>query len=105
MLLPQTATSATSEPWLTLRQFSDRTEYRQDFSFGWQRARLLGAFFNGAFLLALGVSIFLQSIERFVSIKKVDNVKLILIMGCVGLGLNIITAVFLHGQSLRNTEF
>jgi zinc transporter 1 len=65
---------------------------------------LLGAFFNGAFLLALGVSIFLQSIERFVSIKKVDDAKLILIMGCVGLGLNIITAAFLHGQSLRNTE-
>jgi zinc transporter 1 len=104
VLLPQTAINATSKPWLTFRQFSNRTEYRQDFSFGWQRARLLGAFFNGAFLLALGVSIFLQSIERFVSIKKVDDAKLILIMGCVGLGLNIITAAFLHGESLRNTE-
>ncbi|EED16115.1 cation diffusion facilitator family metal ion transporter, putative [Talaromyces stipitatus ATCC 10500] len=41
----------------------------QDLSFGWQRSRLLGAFFNGVFLLALGVSIFLQSIERFVSLQ------------------------------------
>ncbi|KAK4156518.1 hypothetical protein C8A00DRAFT_30589 [Chaetomidium leptoderma] len=75
---------------------SEKTEFRQDFSFGWQRARLLGAFFNGAFLLALGISIFLQSIERFISIQEVAEAKLVLIMGSVGLGLNIITAAFLH---------
>ncbi|KAH6635268.1 cation efflux family protein [Chaetomium sp. MPI-SDFR-AT-0129] len=73
-----------------------KTEYRQDFSFGWQRARLLGSFFNGAFLLALGVSIFLQSIERFIAFQEVSDAKLILIVGCVGLGLNIITITFLH---------
>ncbi|KAH6722280.1 zinc transporter 1 [Leptodontidium sp. MPI-SDFR-AT-0119] len=65
-------------------------------SFGWQRAQLLGAFFNGVFLLALGVSIFLQSIERFVSLERVENPLLVLIMGCVGLTLNIISAIFLH---------
>ncbi|KAL2200583.1 cation efflux protein [Corynascus similis CBS 632.67] len=81
---------------------SEKTEYRQDFSFGWQRARLLGAFFNGSFLLALGVSIFLQSIERFVSPKTVDHVKLIFVMGCVGLGMNIVTAAFLHEHHHRN---
>ncbi|KAJ4300296.1 hypothetical protein N0V88_002969 [Collariella sp. IMI 366227] len=79
---------------------SEKTEYRQDFSFGWQRARLLGAFFNGSFLLALGISIFFQSIERFISIKEVEDVKLILILGCVGLGLNIITAAFLHDHAV-----
>ncbi|KAF2672911.1 cation efflux family protein [Microthyrium microscopicum] len=65
-------------------------------SFGWQRAQLLGAFFNGVFLLALGVSIFLQSIERFVLLQKVENLMLILIMGCIGLTLNIISVTFLH---------
>lgn len=68
----------------------------QDFSFGWARAQLLGAFFNGVFLLALGVSIFLQSIERFISIQRVENPNLVLIMGCVGLTLNIISATILH---------
>ncbi|KDE75750.1 Zn2+ transporter ZNT1 [Aspergillus oryzae 100-8] len=48
-------------------------------SFGWQRAQLLGAFFNGALLFALGISVFLQSIERFIS------------MQCC--------AIFLHGAS------
>ncbi|KAH9861423.1 hypothetical protein J1614_011169 [Plenodomus biglobosus] len=65
-------------------------------SFGWARAQLLGAFFNGAFLLALGLSIALQSIERFISIERVQNPKLILIIGCIGLTLNLISALFLH---------
>ncbi|AEO66805.1 uncharacterized protein THITE_2144300 [Thermothielavioides terrestris NRRL 8126] len=81
---------------LTSIVISEKPEFRQDFSFGWQRARLLGAFFNGSFLLALGISIFLQSIERFIAVKEIDNVKMVLITGCVGLGLNIITAAFLH---------
>ncbi|KAL7649339.1 hypothetical protein ACMYSQ_012180 [Aspergillus niger] len=77
-------------------KISARDESPKDLSFGWQRAQLLGAFFNGVFLLALGVSIFLQSIERFVSLQRVEKPKLILIVGCVGLALNIISATFLH---------
>jgi zinc transporter 1 len=68
----------------------------QDLSFGWARASLLGAFFNGAFLLALGLSIFLQSVERFIFVQDVQSPKLILIIGCVGLTLNLISALFLH---------
>lgn len=81
-------------------QISERSEFPQDLSFGWQRARLLGAFFNGAFLLALGVSILLQSAERFISVREVEDVKLVLIMGAVGLFLNIVSAAFLHGECL-----
>ncbi|KAI1639327.1 cation efflux protein [Biscogniauxia mediterranea] len=75
---------------------SQRDESPQNYSFGWARAQLLGAFFNGVFLLALGISIFLQSIERFISIERVENPKLVLIMGSVGLALNIISATLLH---------
>ncbi|KAI1799050.1 putative cation diffusion facilitator family metal ion transporter [Daldinia bambusicola] len=75
---------------------SERAASPDNFSFGWARAQLLGAFFNGVFLLALGVSIFLQSIERFISVEHVENPKLVLIMGCVGLALNIISATLLH---------
>lgn len=32
-----------------------------------------GAFFNGVFLLALALSIFLQSIERFVNVEPVHS--------------------------------
>ncbi|EWC44745.1 hypothetical protein DRE_06523 [Drechslerella stenobrocha 248] len=77
-------------------KISEKSESPKELCFGWQRANLLGAFFNGVFLLALAVSIFLQSVERFISIKEVENPKLILIVGCVGLTLNIISAFFLH---------
>ncbi|KNG46332.1 cation diffusion facilitator family metal ion [Stemphylium lycopersici] len=77
-------------------QVTERKTSPADLSFGWARAQLLGAFFNGAFLLALGVSIALQSIERFISIEHVEKPKLVLIVGCVGLFLNIISALFLH---------
>jgi zinc transporter 1 len=77
-------------------QVSERKTSPQDLSFGWARAQLLGAFFNGAFLLALGLSIGLQSIERFIEIREVESPKIVLIVGCIGLFLNIISAAFLH---------
>ncbi|KAL8970851.1 MAG: hypothetical protein Q9183_001332, partial [Haloplaca sp. 2 TL-2023] len=77
-------------------KMSERENTPSNLSFGWQRAQLLGAFFNGVFLVALSVSIFLQSIERFVSIEKVEHPLLVLVVGCVGLTLNIISALFLH---------
>lgn len=78
------------------RKISERNVAPQDLTFGYQRAQLLGAFFNGVFLLALGISIFVQSIQRFAYIEEVKDPKLVLIMGCIGLTLNIISAVFLH---------
>ncbi|KAL7950166.1 cation efflux protein [Trichoderma barbatum] len=68
----------------------------QKFTFGWARATLLGAFFNGVFLLALGVSILVQAIERFVNVTPVEQPKIVLIVGCIGLGLNLLVLSFLH---------
>ncbi|KAI0971419.1 cation efflux protein [Xylaria arbuscula] len=81
---------------LTAIVVSERTTSPPHFSFGWARAQLLGAFFNGVFLLALGLSIFLQSLERFISIQPIDSPKLVLIVGSVGLTLNILSATLLH---------
>ncbi|KAK0745180.1 cation efflux protein [Apiosordaria backusii] len=75
---------------------SERSGSPQDLSFGWQRSTLLGAFFNGSFLFALGLSIFFQSIERFIKFEKVVNAKLVLIIGAVGLALNLVSFAFLH---------
>ncbi|KAF7591610.1 hypothetical protein BBP40_001310 [Aspergillus hancockii] len=77
-------------------KISQRSKHPKELSFGWQRAQLLGAFFNGVFLLSLGVSVFLQSVDRFVSVEKLENPKLVLIIGCVGLGLNLLSGLFLH---------
>ncbi|RGP59692.1 zinc/cadmium resistance protein [Fusarium sporotrichioides] len=60
----------------------------QQSTYGWQRATILGAFFNGVFLLALAISILVQAVERFVSITR-D-------VGSAGLALNILVLSFLH---------
>ncbi|KAF4469635.1 zinc cadmium resistance [Fusarium albosuccineum] len=75
----------------------ERTEPApQKYTFGWQRATLLGAFFNGVFLLALGVSILVQAVERFVDLTPVDDPHLVLIVGSIGLALNLLVMSFLH---------
>lgn len=49
---------------------SERSDHPKWLTFGWQRAQLLGAFFNAVFLFTLGVSILLQSAERFAHIES-----------------------------------
>jgi zinc transporter 1 len=49
--------------------------------------------------LALGVSIFLQSIERFITHPEIQDPLLVVIVGAIGLGLNIISMIFLHEHS------
>ncbi|KAF5720192.1 zinc cadmium resistance [Fusarium globosum] len=68
----------------------------QGYTYGWHRATILGAFFNGVFLLALGISILLQAVERFVHLTPVRQPFLTMIVGCVGLALNILVLSFLH---------
>ncbi|KAJ5090529.1 hypothetical protein N7532_009213 [Penicillium argentinense] len=81
---------------LAALKVSEKNESPKDLSFGWQRAQLLGAFFNGVLLLGLGISIFLQSVERFIALHRIEQPKIVFIVGCIGLGLNIISALFLH---------
>lgn len=56
--------------YLLMWKVSEKNEAPQGLSFGWQRSQLLGAFFNGVLLFALGISIFLQSIERFIALQR-----------------------------------
>ncbi|OQV24842.1 putative Zinc transporter 1 [Hypsibius exemplaris] len=68
-------------------------------TFGWARAEVLGALVNSVFLCALCFSIFIESIQRFVEGAEIHNPKLILIVGCVGLGANIIGLFLFHDHS------
>jgi zinc transporter 1 len=58
----------------------------------------IGAFLNGVFLLALALSIFLQSMERFITVEVISSPELVLVVGCIGLVLNIIGAMVVHGK-------
>ncbi|KAL4784737.1 cation efflux protein [Aspergillus varians] len=68
----------------------------QSLTFGWQRSQLVGAFFNGVLLFGLGISIALQSLERFITLERVEQPKLVMIIGCVGFALNLVSVAFLH---------
>ncbi|PPQ67861.1 hypothetical protein CVT25_010300 [Psilocybe cyanescens] len=74
----------------------ERGQHTHSFTYAFHRAELVGAFFNGVFLLALALSICLQSIERFVHVEVVESPKLVLIIGCIGLALNIFSAIVVH---------
>ena len=84
-----------------LAAYVQEKEYRPSgFTYALHRAELVGAFFNGVFLLALALSIFLQSIERFVNIEPMKDPRSMLVVGCVGLALNLLSAGIVHGEEL-----
>jgi zinc transporter 1 len=82
-------------------------------TYGWKRAEILAAFFNGIFLVALSVSIIIHAIQRFIHIEgaltiiidvarlardglfltadsaEVSEPLLVIIIGCVGLATNV----------------
>ncbi|KAK0384169.1 hypothetical protein NLU13_8257 [Sarocladium strictum] len=76
-------------------------ETTDEFTFGWVRAEILGAFFNAVFLIALCVSIILEALTRFVEPPEISNPKLILAVGCAGLFSNLVGFFVLggHGHS------
>ena len=80
---------------LKLSKRSDTTKDPR-YSYGWQRAEVLGALINGVFLLALCFSIFMEAIERFVNISEVSNPKIVIIVGSLGLASNIVGLFLFH---------
>ncbi|KAJ6785760.1 hypothetical protein PWT90_04850 [Aphanocladium album] len=77
---------------------ASQKETTDEFTFGWVRAEILGAFFNAVFLIALCVSIILEALTRFVEPPEINQPKLILIVGCAGLASNLLGFVVLGGH-------
>ncbi|KNE67117.1 cation diffusion facilitator family transporter [Allomyces macrogynus ATCC 38327] len=77
-------------------KLAKKTVYRANFSYGWQRAEIVGALFNGVFLLALCFSIVMEVIDRLLSPRAIENPRQVLYVGCVGLGVNIIGLFLFH---------
>jgi len=74
----------------------DKGHNTAGYTYAFLRAELVGAFFNGVFLLALALSIFLQSLERFINIEPVNTPEQVMIIGCIGLCLNIVSVLVVH---------
>ncbi|KAG2187366.1 hypothetical protein INT44_005052, partial [Umbelopsis vinacea] len=73
-----------------------RTEFESKYSYGWQRAEVLGALINGVFLLALCFTLLIDCIERFISPQVVTEPVLVLITGSIGLAANLFGLVLFH---------
>ncbi|ANZ77477.1 BA75_04373T0 [Komagataella pastoris] len=66
------------------------------YTYGWQRAEILGALVNAVFLLALCFTIFIEAIQRFIIPQAISNAKLILIVGFAGLVSNGVGLILFH---------
>lgn len=73
-----------------------KSKRTNDYTYGWQRAEVLGALVNGVFLLALCLSIFLEAIQRFVDPTEIKSPQLVFGVGCAGLASNILGLFLFH---------
>ncbi|KAK9386316.1 cation efflux protein [Lipomyces mesembrius] len=67
-----------------------------EYSYGWQRAEILGALVNGVFLLALCLTIFLEALQRFVEPQIITSPQLVMGVGCAGLVSNLVGLILFH---------
>ena len=90
-----------------------RRHSSSDASFGWARAEVIGALVNGAFLLAMCLSIFIEAVHRLVewwpnpnspggnaqNLETLsNNSNILIIIASVGLGINLV-GLFIFGHS------
>jgi cobalt-zinc-cadmium efflux system protein len=67
-------------------------------TFGYRRAEILAALFNGVTLVAISILIFVEAGSRFSDPPEVEA-GLMLAIAVVGLGVNLVAARILHGHS------
>ncbi|CCE78486.1 Piso0_001109 [Millerozyma farinosa CBS 7064] len=66
------------------------------YTYGWQRAEILGALINAVFLIALCFTIVIDAIQRFFEPQEISQPKLVLVVGIAGLFSNGIGMVLFH---------
>jgi solute carrier family 30 (zinc transporter), member 1 len=64
------------------------------------RAEVLGPLINSVFLMSLCLGIIIEAIERIFDRESIQDIDLLLIVGCIGLGINLLGLfIFGHGHS------
>nr|DBA27271.1 TPA: hypothetical protein GDO54_011435 [Pyxicephalus adspersus] len=75
---------------ITASRISRRTNWGPRVSYGYARAEVVGALCNAVFLTALCFTILVDSVLRIAKPEKIDDPELVLIVGALGLGVNIV---------------
>ena len=65
-------------------------------TFGWARAEVLGALVNAVFLSAMCFSILIEACKRFLQVEPVRDPVLIVVVGSIGLLVNVIGLFLFH---------
>ena len=77
-------------------------------TYGYARAEVVGALINAVFLFALCFSIAVESFKRFLVIEKIEDPELIMVVGGVGLAINLLGMCLFgdvgHGHSHGGDE-
>ena len=69
------------------------------FTYGWQRAEIVGALMNACFMMAIIFMLLLESIERFIEPEELEKPYMVLIVGSLGLVMNIFGVCLFHSHS------
>ncbi|XP_012566995.1 proton-coupled zinc antiporter SLC30A1 [Hydra vulgaris] len=77
-------------------RYSKRGQTTSRYTFGWVRAEVLGALVNAVFLVALCFSILVESFKRIVISEPIENPKLVLLVGGLGLVVNLVGLMLFH---------
>ena len=77
-------------------QYSTIEAPREVYTYGYARAEVLGALVNAVFLVALCFSIFIEAMKRLVILEEIENPMLVLIVGAVGLVVNLFGMFLFH---------
>lgn len=67
-------------------------------TFGWARAEVLGALVNAVFLVALCFSITIEAVKRLIEEEEIHDPKYIVVVGVLGLLVNVIGLFLLYGE-------
>lgn len=77
-------------------QYSEIEAPREVYTYGYARAEVLGALVNAVFLVALCFSIFIEALKRLVILEEIENPILVLIVGVIGLVVNLFGMFLFH---------
>lgn len=72
-------------------------------TFGWARAEVLGALVNAVFLVAICFSITIEACKRFIEKEPIHEPKLLVVVGVIGLLINVVGLVLLFGKSAQGS--
>lgn len=82
-----------------IQQQISKKKATSSLSYGYGRAELLGGLINGVFLISVVFFIYLEAIQRFFEPQKIENPLLVLIVGALGMAVNIIGMIMFCGHA------